>query len=143
MTTSIAVNLNTTDDQSYTASGTSNLATSGGPVSLTLNSDRKDDNLYHAWYNRNLTSSPATAPGTVTGNITWGYDSRAHFESGSNANLTVYSAYSSHNEYFNGNRSETLTANSAWSQVNGGVPFGSSNGNLAAVRNSPAKLLPT
>ena len=64
----------------------------------------------------------------------WGYDSKAHFESGSNANLTVYSGYSSHNEYFNGNRSETLTANSAWSQVNGGVPFGSSYGNLAAVR---------
>ena len=64
----------------------------------------------------------------------WGYDSKSHFESGSNANLTVYSAYSSHNEYFNGNRSETLTANSAWSQVNGGVPFGSSYGNLAAVR---------
>ncbi len=30
----------------------------------------------------------------------WGYDSKAQFESGSNANLTVYSGYSSHNEYF-------------------------------------------
>jgi hypothetical protein len=131
MTTSIAVNLNTTDDQSFAASGTSNLATSGGPVSLTLNSDRKDDNLYHAWYNRNLTSSTVT----VSGNITWGYDSKAHFESGSNANLTVYSGYSSHNEYFTGDRSQTLIANSAWSQVNGGVPFGTSFGSLVTVRN--------
>ena len=65
----------------------------------------------------------------------WGYDSKAHFESGSNANLTVYSGYSSHNEYFTGDRSQTLIANSAWSQVNGGVPFGTSFGSLVAVRN--------
>ena len=65
----------------------------------------------------------------------WGYDSKAHFESGSNANLTVYSGYSSHNEYFTGDRSQTLIANSSWSQVNGGVPFGTSFGSLVAVRN--------
>ena len=150
MTTSIAVNLNTTDDQSFAASGTSDLAASVGPVSLTLNSDRKDDNLYHAWYNRNLTSSTGTVSGIMSTPITdnlnipndqwttasvWGYDSKSHFESGSNANLTVYSAYSSHNEYFTGDRSQTLIANSSWSQVNGGVPFGTSFGSLVAVRN--------
>ena len=71
----------------------------------------------------------------VSGNITRGYDSKSHFESGSNANLTVYSGYSSHNEYFIGDRSQTLTANNSWSQVNGGVPFGTSFGSLVAVRN--------
>lgn len=34
-----------------------------------------------------------------------------------------------------GNRSQTLIANSSWSQVNGGVPFGTSFGNVVAVRN--------
>ena len=65
----------------------------------------------------------------------WDYDSKSHFESGLNANLTVYSAYSSHNEYFTGDRSQTLIANSSWSQVNGGVPFGTSFGSLVTVRN--------
>ena len=65
----------------------------------------------------------------------WGYDSKSHFESGSNANLTVYSGYSSHNEYFTGDRSQTLIANSSWSQVNGGVPYGTSFGSMVAVRN--------
>ena len=34
-----------------------------------------------------------------------------------------------------GDRSQTLIANSSWSQVNGGVPFGTSFGSLVAVRN--------
>ena len=34
-----------------------------------------------------------------------------------------------------GDRSQTLIANSAWSQVNGGVPFGTSFGSMVAVRN--------
>jgi hypothetical protein len=34
-----------------------------------------------------------------------------------------------------GNRSQTLIANSSWSQVNGGVPFGTSFGSLVTVRN--------
>ena len=36
---------------------------------------------------------------------------------------------------FTGDRSQTLIANSSWSQVNGGVPFGTSFGSLVAVRN--------
>ena len=36
---------------------------------------------------------------------------------------------------FTGDRSQTLIANSSWSQVNGGVPFGTSFGNVIAVRN--------
>ena len=34
-----------------------------------------------------------------------------------------------------GDRSQTLIANSSWSQVNGGVPFGTSFGSMVAVRN--------
>jgi hypothetical protein len=34
-----------------------------------------------------------------------------------------------------GNRSQTLIANSVWSQVNGGLPFGTSFGSLVTVRN--------
>ena len=36
---------------------------------------------------------------------------------------------------FTGDRSQTLIANSSWSQVNGGVPFGTSFGSMVAVRN--------
>ena len=36
---------------------------------------------------------------------------------------------------FTGDRSQTLIANSSWSQVNGGVPFGTSFGSLVAIRN--------